>query len=97
MFYGVLRLKLLFFSRYFETINVRGSEADNIHHRLTYTHRLKSGVAHSDDYGIVLAELSGLPKSVTEKARKYASEQVVFIYCLLIRNIIVIIVLLLRG
>ncbi|XP_043524945.1 mutS protein homolog 4-like isoform X2 [Frieseomelitta varia] len=65
-------------NRYFETINgARGSEADNINHRLTYTHRLKSGVAHSDDYGIVLAELSGLPKSVTEKARKYASEQVV--------------------
>ncbi|KAF3421568.1 hypothetical protein E2986_05621 [Frieseomelitta varia] len=64
-------------NRYFETINgARGSEADNINHRLTYTHRLKSGVAHSDDYGIVLAELSGLPKSVTEKARKYASEQV---------------------
>lgn len=38
-----------------------------------------------DDYGIGLAELVGLPKSVTEKARKYAFERVVrsiiFIIC----------------
>lgn len=71
--------KLSFFSQYFETINVQGSQTDNCHHRLTYTHRLKSGVAPTDDYGIVLAELSGLPKTVTEKARKYASEQIVSI------------------
>ncbi|XP_076634761.1 mutS protein homolog 4 [Colletes latitarsis] len=62
-------------NHYFETINVRGTtETDNCC-RLTYTHRLKLGVAPTDDYGIVLAESSGLPKSVTEKARKYASEQ----------------------
>lgn len=76
--------KLSFFSQYFETINVQGSQTDNCHHRLTYTHRLKSGVASTDDYGIVLAELSGLPKTVTEKARKYASEQIVSIVCVYI-------------
>lgn len=73
-------LNYFFFSQYFETINVQGSKSDNCHYRLTYTHRLKSGVAPTDDYGIVLAELSGLPKTVTEKARKYASEQIVSIY-----------------
>ncbi|XP_043264908.1 mutS protein homolog 4-like [Colletes gigas] len=62
-------------NHYFETINALGTtETDNCC-RLTYTHRLKLGVAPTDDYGIVLAESSGLPKSVTEKARKYASEQ----------------------
>ncbi|XP_034175453.1 mutS protein homolog 4 [Osmia lignaria lignaria] len=43
--------------------------------RLIYTHRLKLGVVPSDDYGIVLAELSGLPKAVTEKARRFASDR----------------------
>lgn len=43
---------------------------------------MKSGVAPTDDYGIALAELSGLPKTVTEKARKYASEQIVSITCI---------------
>lgn len=43
---------------------------------------MKSGVAPTDDYGIALAELSGLPKTVTEKARKYASEQIVSIMCI---------------
>ncbi|XP_071873300.1 mutS protein homolog 4 [Bombus fervidus] len=63
---------------HFETTNVRGQEIDNCSHRLTYTHRLKSGLAaYSDDYGILLAELSGLPKAVTEKARRYGSERVV--------------------
>lgn len=45
---------------------------------------MKSGVAPTDDYGIVLAELSGLPKTVTEKARKYASERIVSIVCICI-------------
>lgn len=45
---------------------------------------MKSGVAPTDDYGIVLAELSGLPKTVTEKARKYASERIVSIVCIYI-------------
>lgn len=45
---------------------------------------MKSGVAPTDDYGIVLAEISGLPKTVTEKARKYASERIVSIVCIYI-------------
>lgn len=45
---------------------------------------MKSGVAPTDDYGIVLAEISGLPKTVTEKARKYASERIVSIVCICI-------------
>lgn len=50
---------------------------DECHHRITYTHRLKLGVTLADDYGIVLAQLSGLPKTVTEKARKCASENAI--------------------
>lgn len=65
-----------FFSSYhFEATNAR--EAGTETGRLIYTHRLKFGVVPSDDYGIVLAELSGLPRSVTEKARGYASERLV--------------------
>ncbi|XP_076648017.1 mutS protein homolog 4 [Halictus rubicundus] len=64
----------------FETITAREQEAtpraDGDHSlRYTYTHRLKPGVASTDDYGIVLAELSDLPKSVTKQARNYALEQ----------------------
>ncbi|OAD55100.1 MutS protein like protein 4, partial [Eufriesea mexicana] len=64
-------------NQYFETINNRELEINNCHDRLTYTHRLKYGVAPTDDYGIVLAELSGLPISVIEKARKYASARMI--------------------
>ncbi|XP_017793105.1 PREDICTED: mutS protein homolog 4-like [Habropoda laboriosa] len=66
-------------NRHFETINVQEAEIDHSCNRLTYTHRLKLGVTPTEDYGIVLAELSGLPKSVVENARKYASEQVMVI------------------
>nr|XP_033342513.1 mutS protein homolog 4-like [Megalopta genalis] len=60
----------------FETIRVRETSLDDEHsHRYTHTHRLKFGVATTNDYGIVLAELTDLPKSVTEQARKYASEE----------------------
>ncbi|CAL7940902.1 unnamed protein product [Xylocopa violacea] len=65
-------------NQHFETLNVaQRLEMDECHYRVTYTHRLKLGVTLADDYGIVLAQLSGLPKSVTEKARKYASEHVI--------------------
>ncbi|XP_076168816.1 mutS protein homolog 4 [Ptiloglossa arizonensis] len=63
-------------NHYFETINRRVTETNDCCH-LTYTHRLKPGVTPIDDYGIILAESSGLPKSVTEKARKYASERLI--------------------
>ncbi|XP_076290493.1 mutS protein homolog 4 isoform X2 [Lasioglossum baleicum] len=62
----------------FETISTREQEASTNGEdssRYTYTHRLKPGVASTDDYGIVLAELSGLPKSVTKQARNYTLEQ----------------------
>ncbi|XP_076243983.1 mutS protein homolog 4 [Calliopsis andreniformis] len=62
-------------NHFFETINARGEETENC--QITYTHKLKRGVAPTDDYGIVLAEFSGLPKSVTEKARQFASERLV--------------------
>lgn len=57
-----------------ETISLRGTETDDFQ-RLTYTHRVQNGVAPIDDYGIVLAQLSGLPDLVTEKARRYASDR----------------------
>ncbi|XP_053981836.1 mutS protein homolog 4-like [Hylaeus volcanicus] len=64
-------------NHYFETITLRETtETDNCC-RLTYTHRLKLGVATMSDYGIVLAESSGLPKSVTDAARKFASERLI--------------------
>ena len=62
------------FSHYMETISLRGTETDDFQ-RLTYTHRVRHGVAPIDDYGIVLAQLSGLPDLVTEKARRYASDR----------------------
>lgn len=65
-------------------MNIRGLEIDNCHDGLTYTHRLKFGVAPTDDYGIVLAELSGLPMSVIERARKYASARMVYFTILLL-------------
>ncbi|XP_076669695.1 rho GTPase activating protein at 19D isoform X2 [Andrena cerasifolii] len=61
-------------NHYMETISLRGKETDDFH-RLTYTHRVKHGVAPIDDYGIVLAQLAGLPDLVTEKARRYASDR----------------------
>nr|XP_012135702.1 PREDICTED: mutS protein homolog 4-like [Megachile rotundata] len=64
----------IFCSYHFEAIKVQDAD-EEIECRLTYTHRLKLGVTPSDDYGIVLAELTGLPKPITEKARKYASEK----------------------
>ncbi|XP_076757230.1 mutS protein homolog 4 [Xylocopa sonorina] len=65
-------------NQHFETVNLpQRLEMDECHHRITYTHRLKLGVTLADDYGIVLAQLSGLPKSVTEKARKCASEHMI--------------------
>lgn len=62
---------------------------------------MKSGVAPTDDYGIVLAELSGLPKTVTEKARKYASERIVsivyiYIYFIYLSFILIRIILLIH-
>ncbi|XP_031835707.2 mutS protein homolog 4 isoform X2 [Nomia melanderi] len=66
-------------NHYFETTSVQETSSDSgSPPRFLYTHRLKSGMAsHADDYGIVLAELSGLPKSLTENARKYASKRAI--------------------
>ncbi|XP_076290494.1 mutS protein homolog 4 isoform X3 [Lasioglossum baleicum] len=70
--------KSTYLNHCFETISTREQEASTNGEdssRYTYTHRLKPGVASTDDYGIVLAELSGLPKSVTKQARNYTLEQ----------------------
>ncbi|KAL6432804.1 hypothetical protein ACFW04_006284 [Cataglyphis niger] len=48
-------------------------ESNELH--LIYTHKLYPGVGPTDHYGISLAEVSSLPKSVTTKAREYASRQ----------------------
>ncbi|XP_050453285.1 mutS protein homolog 4-like [Cataglyphis hispanica] len=48
-------------------------ESNELH--LIYTHKLNPGVGPTDHYGISLAEVSSLPKSVTTKAREYASRQ----------------------
>ncbi|XP_043664602.1 mutS protein homolog 4-like [Vespula pensylvanica] len=44
--------------------------------RLIYTHKLMVGVTPIDNYGIALAEVSGLPVSITTKAREYAKKEV---------------------
>ncbi|XP_043502294.1 mutS protein homolog 4-like [Polistes fuscatus] len=44
--------------------------------RLVYTHKLMVGVTPIDNYGIALAEVSGLPVSITSKAREYAQKEV---------------------
>ncbi|KAI4499916.1 hypothetical protein M0802_004786 [Mischocyttarus mexicanus] len=44
--------------------------------RLVYTHKLMVGVTPIDNYGIALAEVSGLPVSITSKAREYAKKEV---------------------
>ena len=42
--------------------------------RLTYTHKLKEGVALVENYGIALAESSSLPDCIVTLARQYASK-----------------------
>ncbi|KAK2584262.1 hypothetical protein KPH14_006669 [Odynerus spinipes] len=44
--------------------------------RLIYSHKLMVGVTPMDNYGIALAEVSGLPISITAKAREYAKTEV---------------------
>ncbi|XP_025269482.1 mutS protein homolog 4-like [Camponotus floridanus] len=57
----------------FETKTAESEESNELH--LIYTHKLNPGVGPTDHYGISLAEVSSLPKCVTIKARKFASQQ----------------------